>query len=174
MSNFPDQVSSTPAASSDVDPSAPSGEASKDPTGVIVVGVDGSAPFSEALRWAADEARRRGATLRVVMAWGIPPGALYPGLMPEELFTRIPDETRARLDVQIVDVLGEHPDVAIERLVGEGPAARLILDHAEDATLVVVGSRGHGGFTGLLMGSTSSQVAHHAPCPVTVVRGHRD
>ena len=71
---------------------------------------------------------------------------------------------------QVEAVLGPSPDVPLERHVIQGRAAQVILEVAADADLVVVGSRGHGGFAGLLLGSVSSQLAHHARCPVTIVR----
>jgi len=134
---------------------------------VIVVGVDGSEPSKHALAWAAEEARLRGASLRVVTAWHIPT-VIYPSDI--DSYATEPEAARVRLDGEIAEILGPHPDITVSRIVDVGPAARLILQHAEDASLVVVGWRGHGGFGGLLLGATSSQIAHHATCPVTIVR----
>ena len=67
-------------------------------------------------------------------------------------------------------VRSDHPSVAVETTVIEGPPARVLVDMSADADLLVVGSRGLGGFSGLLLGSVSQQCVHHAHCPVTVVR----
>lgn len=135
----------------------------------VVVGVDGSPSSSKALALAATEARWRRARLRVVAAWSFP---LYAAgtYVPADAYADVPDELATAVDAQVADVLGPSPEVEVERLVAEGPAAAVILEAAKDADLVVVGSRGRGGFAGLLLGSVSSQVVHHAHCPVLVVR----
>ena len=134
----------------------------------VVVGVDGSEHSSAALRWPAAEAQLRRATLQVVHAWHLPSLAYQAYVAPT------PDEGRkvavAALDDQLAVVLGDPTDLSVVRDVREGPAAQALIDAANGADLVVVGSRGHGGFAGLLLGSVSSQVVHHAPCPVVVVR----
>jgi nucleotide-binding universal stress UspA family protein len=139
---------------------------------VIVVGVDGSDPSKEALRWALEEARLRRSSLRAVNAW------LYPqiggrGYIPSELLDPelLRKTAQERLDGLVDEVVGESPGVELERVVREGPAAQVLVEAAEQAELLVVGSRGHGGFAGLLLGSVSQQCAHHAPCPVVIVRG---
>jgi nucleotide-binding universal stress UspA family protein len=137
----------------------------------IVVGVDGSDCSTEALRWALGEARLRGASLRVVYAWKLPvfvPNGFAPVPIPD------PDElretARRRLDEIVAEVMGKATDLEIERKAVEGSAAQVLVEEAEGANLLVVGSRGHGGFTGLLLGSVSQQCAAHATCPVVVVR----
>ncbi|MGH9047533.1 MAG: universal stress protein [Acidimicrobiales bacterium] len=139
---------------------------------VVVVGVDGSKASSEALVWAAEEARLRGATLRVVHAWSLPMlnSAEY---VPAEVIEEAPAAAEESLAAQVTDVLGSSPEIGMEHEVRQGPPARVILEAARDAELVVVGSRGRGGFSGLLLGSVSAQVAHHAACPVTIVRQAR-
>jgi nucleotide-binding universal stress UspA family protein len=139
---------------------------------VIVVGVDGSEASKDALRWALEEARLRQSSLRAVYAW------LYPqiggrGYIPSELLDPelLRKTAQERLDALVGEVAGESPGVELERVVDEGPAARVLVEAAEEAELLVVGSRGHGGFAGLLLGSVSQQCAHHAPCPVVIVRG---
>jgi nucleotide-binding universal stress UspA family protein len=134
----------------------------------IVVGVDGSAGSARALRWAVAEAKRRGARLEVVHAWhyfGLP---TPPFVVPRDAD---PVEARARkiLDHAVDAVDGEGLVAPIERiLLWEQPASAL-LEASKGADLLVVGSRGHGGFVGLLLGSVSQEVAHHAKCPVVIV-----
>lgn len=136
-------------------------------TGVIVVGVDGSGPSEDALRWAAGQARLTGARLRVVLSWEIP-SAAYLAPLPTGL--DLEKDARKVLDDEVADVLGEDPGIEIEKLVAEGHPAPVLLDYAEQADLLVVGSRGHGQFTGMLIGSVSEHVVSHAACPVVVVR----
>lgn len=137
----------------------------------IVVGVDGSPGSVEAFRFAVREARVRGCGVTAVNAWSIPlvgdaPGAMLPSLAVD---------FGAEAELVLGDVLTpyEGEAVEIERRVVEGPAARVLVDEAAGAAMLVVGSRGRGGFTGLLLGSVSRQCAHHATCPVVVVPERR-
>ncbi len=141
---------------------------------VIVVGVDGSDESREALRWALEEARLRGATVRAVSAWR-DPYVVAPGFgRPEDFeFDALRERAVEALAEVVADVVGTKSDVHVERVVAEGPAGSVLVQAAEDADLLVVGSRGHGGFVGLLLGSVSQQCVSHAPCPVLVVRGRR-
>lgn len=139
-----------------------------EPGGVVVVGVDGSPGSSAALAWAAHEAKLRGAVLRVVHGWSIP-AMVYPVYMTAEAFEGLPAQARQRVEAQITEVLGPRPTITVESVVDEGRPAEVVLQAAKGADMVVVGSRGRGGFAGLLLGSVSSQVAHHAPCPVVIV-----
>lgn len=133
----------------------------------IVVGVDGSAPSRLALEWAVTEARLRHGEVMAVTAWEFPPVTVgMEGLIQDpEVFPqaarRLQDETLKRVESDGVIVNGE---------VIKGQAATVLLAAAQEADLMVVGSRGLGGFTGLLLGSVSVQVLHHSPCPVLVVR----
>ena len=136
---------------------------------VVVVGVDGSPPSSRALALAAEEARWRHARLRVIAAWSFPTFAAG-AYVPAEAYEDVPEELAAAVDAQVGEVLGPHLELEVDQIVTEGPAAQAILEAAKDADLVVVGSRGRGGFGGLLLGSVSSQVVHHAHCPVLVAR----
>ena len=137
---------------------------------MIVVGVDGSGPSEDALRWAAGQARLTGARLRAVLSWEVPTAAylapLPPGLDLEK-------DARKVLEDEVADVLGDDPGIEIEKIVAEGHPAPVLLDFAETADLLVVGSRGHGQFTGMLIGSVSEHVVSHAACPVVVVRHQR-
>ncbi len=141
----------------------------------IVVGVDGSAESLAALRWAAQEARLRGARLCVVHAWFMPmvftsgPPLLVLPETREELGGEGGKVLSHALEAAAADVEG----LTVERSVVEGSAAHCLLRAAEGADLLVLGSRGHGGFHGLLLGSVSQQCAHHAPCPVVIVRPAR-
>jgi nucleotide-binding universal stress UspA family protein len=139
-------------------------------TPLVVVGVDGSECAREALRVAVDEARYRGATLHVVAAWSVPvlmyAGGYMAGVDPTTF------EHAAELEAAdaVKDAHTLAPDLEVVGDVSNGSAALVLIDAAEHADLLVVGSRGLGGFERLLLGSVSQQVATHAPCPVLVVR----
>ncbi len=132
----------------------------------IVVGIDDSPHSRRALTRALEEARRRGGVVRAVHAWTPPAvmGPTYVGIMPTD------QECREAAREVLADVLADRPrDVPIEQVVTQGPPAAALVAASDDADLLVVGSRGRGGFAGLLLGSTSNQVASHAHCPVMVV-----
>lgn len=137
----------------------------------IVVGVDGSAGSRAALQFAADEAvRRGGAVLRAVSAWQYP----YIALAPAPLGGAVAPapEMQAAAEEALESVLAEFAvpaGVTVERVVREGSAAHVLLEEAADATLLVVGARGHGGFTGLLLGSVATQCVNHARVPTAVI-----
>lgn len=139
--------------------------------GKIVVGVDGSPGSRAALRWAFDEARIRRAALEVVTVWQFPVMTSLPafGAMPP------PDDMGEQAEAELRQVLVDEDvaptdEVPVTTVVAEGAAAPALLEASEGADLLVVGSRGHGGFTGLLLGSVSHQCASHSECPVVVVR----
>jgi nucleotide-binding universal stress UspA family protein len=137
----------------------------------IVVGIDGSDHSQEALRWALAEARLRSASLRVVYAWMLPVYATGYGFAPGELIDPVAMSDAAKLQLdKSLEEIGDANGVTLERKAVEGMAAQVLVEEAEGADLLVVGSRGHGGFAGLLLGSVSQQCAHHAPCPVVIVR----
>lgn len=137
-------------------------------TARIVVGVDGSAEARRALEFAVEEARRRVGEIDAVFAY--PSTAYYPGT-EFGLFAPPPREAVEKQAMQTLrHALDQVPDdIIVHPIVVEGPAAHALLDAAKDADLLVVGSRGRGGFAGLLLGSTSHQVVSHARCPVVVV-----
>jgi nucleotide-binding universal stress UspA family protein len=137
-------------------------------TPTIVVGIDGSPGSKAALDWALDEARARQARIEVVHAWSAPYLMGYSYGVAVDM-TQFEDAARIVLDgaVEAADTHGLIEPVE-KVLVSNGPSASL-LEVAKDADLVVVGSRGVGGFKGMLLGSVSYQVTHHADCPVVVV-----
>ena len=130
---------------------------------VIVVGVDGSPCSLEALRWAARQAELTGAELHAVMAWSLP--EIY-GYVPRDFA----GETREALADAIQQALGAPPRVPVIAQVVEGHAAEALIDASRGAQLLVVGSHGHGSFTGMLLGSVSQHCVGHAHCPVVVIR----
>ena len=141
--------------------------------GVIVVGVDQSTGAKAALRFALEEARLRETTLRVVHAWqyGYIGATGLEGWLPAaggelEEFRR---GAEAALEQTLKDVAVTN-GVTIDRRVEQGAAAEILIEESQGADLLVVGSRGHGGFAQLLLGSVSQQCAHHAFCPVVIVR----
>lgn len=136
----------------------------------ILVGIDGSEASSSALEWALEEARLRRTGLRAITAWQ------YPILADAALTVPAPETFRQdAIDTQARQLAGaDASGVPVESVVVEGEPSRVLLDAARDADLIVLGSRGHGGFTGLLLGSVSAQMVHHAPCSVVVVRPAKD
>ncbi|SCG69921.1 universal stress protein [Micromonospora halophytica] len=139
----------------------------------ILVGYDGSTDATLALNWALDEAQRSGRPVRLtyVFEWLTVAGWIGPGVAPGIW----PDETARRQVEELVrkaaaDAAAERPDVTVHGDVLDGPPALLLQERSADAGLLVLGSRGHGGFGGLLAGSTAVSVTAHAHCPVVVVR----
>jgi nucleotide-binding universal stress UspA family protein len=136
----------------------------------IVVGVDGSASSLEALRWAAEEAHLRGAELRVVTAWSVPWAIYSAASIPPNLVDDLQEGAR-QMSADAVKGLGaEFDDVLIRSEVVEGEPTHVLIEGSRDAQLLVLGCRGFGGFRELLLGSVSQQCAHHAACPVVIVR----
>jgi nucleotide-binding universal stress UspA family protein len=143
----------------------------------VVVGVDGSAGSSEALHWAITEARIRNVPLRAVHAWTyaaplIPSLVGYP-YSAESVDSTVDDQRQAaeKMLERATSEPAETRGIEIERVIAEGTAARVLIEAVEANDLLVVGSRGHGGFTSLLLGSVSQECAQHARCPVVIVRG---
>jgi nucleotide-binding universal stress UspA family protein len=137
--------------------------------GRIVVGVDGSSASMRALEWAVREATLTGAEIEAVNAWEVP--AQYgTGMMVLPSGEEFEAAAKQQLARAVEEVAGSRPGVVIEQNAIAGHAAKVLIDAAEGATLLVVGSRGHGGFVGTLVGSVSQYCVSHAPCPVVVVR----
>ena len=138
----------------------------------IVIGVDGSPSSVQALRWALEQARITGAPVRAVCAWNLPASPTY--LAVEEDIGYWEEGARTVLDGAIKDVTGDAETLPVQREVVCGHPAKVLVDASTDAGLLVVGSRGHGGFAGLLLGSVSQHVVAHASCPVVVVHAATD
>jgi len=136
--------------------------------GTIIVGVDGSEAGQAALAWAIEQAQLGQAEVTAVHAWQ-PPSFGDPTGMGAVSFPL--DELAQGARATLADAVAQLGDSAtsVRQVVAEGSAAGVLLDHAAAADLVVVGSRGRGGFAGLLLGSVSHQVAQHATCPVVIV-----
>ncbi|MGN6326013.1 universal stress protein [Pseudolysinimonas sp.] len=136
----------------------------------IVVGVDGSEPSIVALRHARTLADALHRPVRVLIAWHLPvfagAGAVSYAWSPVEDAQRV-------VDSAVVDVWGSIRPADVTTEVVENGAAPALIEASDDAFMVVTGSRGHGGFAGLLLGSVSAAVAEHARCPVLVVPGGR-
>ena len=138
----------------------------------IVAGVDGSESSLAALRWAVRQAELTGATVEAVIAWRYPVLPVPVGPAPAAVVASADFEKAAGKTVTdaIHAVAGPGSNVQVSSQVTEGNAAQVLIDAAEGADLLVVGSRGHGGFTEALLGSVSQHCVHHAPCPVVIVR----
>jgi nucleotide-binding universal stress UspA family protein len=135
----------------------------------IVVGVDGSGPSVKALEWAVEQARRTGAKIEAVQAWEVP--TMYgSGMMVLPGGEEFDKSARRSLEAAVNHALGGRMDVEVEHHTVGGHPAKSLIDMSEGADLLVVGSRGHGGFVGSLIGSVSHYCVNHASCPVVVVR----
>lgn len=143
----------------------------------IVVGIDGSDASKQALRWAIQEARVHGARVTALHAWETPAPVPEVGPMPAIDLVDFVGEFRGAAEKRAADVVeevvGDDTSVTVEPVAVEGSPAEALIDASRNADLVVVGSRGHGGFTSLLLGSVSHQVAQHAECPVVIHRARQ-
>ncbi len=147
----------------------------------IVVGTDGSSHANKAVAWAAEEAAVHGAALTVIHTFNpIDMSDMFQSV--EAMNTAQIDVVRQRMDDirtdaqttvdrVVAEVRRDHPSVSVEgQAIDSARPAATLVEHASNADLLVVGSRGRGGFTGLLLGSVSQQCATHATCPVVIVR----
>jgi nucleotide-binding universal stress UspA family protein len=132
---------------------------------LIVVGVDGSPESAKATAWAAEQARATGGTLDLVIVWARPMSYGLPlvvgGYDPEHAASDAVEKIAADIDL---------PAARLRTSVIHGAAPTVLVARSSDADLLVVGSRGHGGFAEMLLGSVSDHLVHHANCPVVVVR----
>jgi nucleotide-binding universal stress UspA family protein len=138
-----------------------------EPNHRIVVGIDGSENSLSALKWAAQQAHLTGSSLEVVMSWEWPlygSGFILPDIYDPE------SDTHKMVEDAIQKVRGAFDGVNFEPVVVEGHPAPVLTEAALGADLLVVGSRGHGEFSGMLLGSVSEYCTHHVSSPITVVR----
>jgi len=141
----------------------------------IVVGVDGSENSLDALRWAAEEAKVRNSLLRVVAVFNAPIMSTgYEVVAPDPSDLAAASNTMLDAAVDSVREGGALEGVHVATEVVEGHAGERLIELSHDADLVVVGARGHGGFLGMVLGSVTGHVVHHAACPVVVVRNADD
>ena len=132
----------------------------------IIVGVDGSPSSNAALEWAAQEAEIRGSALELIHAWNYP-NLGYGGYVA--VLEDFEKDAAALLDEVVVSVRKNYPNLKLVSSLIQGPTAQTIIDRAKEADMVVVGSRGRGGFSGLLLGSVGQQLVHHCPAPVVII-----
>ena len=133
----------------------------------IVVGVDGSEDSVKALGWASHQAELTHASVEIVSTWKMPSSYGWAS-MPID-YNPVAD-VKEKLKVIVDQAREEHPTVSFDVTIAEGDAAPCLLERSKGAQLLVVGTRGHGGFTGLLVGSVSMHCATHAHCPVVILR----
>lgn len=141
----------------------------------IVVGVDGSEESLRALRWAVDEGRLRRSVVQVVYVWHYPTASSWVdpyGISSAYGLPEVdPEVERRRAEGRLAGLVAKVEGAGeVEEKLIEGHPAEALLFAAHDAELLVVGSRGHGGFAGMLLGSVSQACVHHARCPVVVIR----
>ena len=141
---------------------------------VVVAGVDGSAESIAALSWAARYATATGATVRAVRAWHYPGAVGGPPM--EKAPAAVHAETEQRISAELAAAVAKaQPDgsaAMVETAVSYGHPAEVLIEESKHADLLVVGSHGHGRFSGMLVGSVSIHCITNASCPVVVVRGH--
>lgn len=137
-------------------------------TGRIVAGIDGSPSSLAALEWAARQADLTDSTLEVVMTWEWPSSLGWAMPVPEDFDPEA--DVRRALEGAVESVRVDHPDLRIEARVLGGHPAPVLVEASKGADLLVVGSRGHGEFVGMVIGSVSEHCAAHAHCPVLVHR----
>lgn len=139
----------------------------------IIVGVDGSDQSKAAVEWAYSEAAHHAASLTLVTVWSPPALTNNPpyGGLPTEGYADQPrTDALALLDRLVADLEERTPAVEVRTSIEEGHPAKVLIERSREADLLVVGSRGHGGFAGMLLGSVSQHLVAHAHCPVLVTR----
>ena len=139
----------------------------------IVVWVDGSDRSRAALLWAYNEADHHAAAITVVSTWHPPALPMTPpyGSAPPEGYVSQPQrDALDMLEKFVAELDARTPAVDVRTLVERGNPAEVLIERSKEADLIVVGSRGHGGFAGMLLGSVSQHLVAHAECPVVIVR----
>ena len=134
----------------------------------VVAGIDGSPSSLDALSWAARQADLTGSTLEIVMTWEWP--GSYGWAVPVPTGFDPEEDVRKALDTAVASVRASYPDLRIDPRVVSGHPAPILVEASKGADLLVVGSRGHGEFVGMLIGSVSEYCATNAHCPVLVHR----
>ena len=140
---------------------------------LIIAGVDGSDESRAALQWAYDEAAHHGASLTEVMTWHpptLPQSPPYGALTEKDYESQPKLAALGVLDGLVAGLEQRTPEVDVRTAIEEGNPAKVLIERSKGADLMVVGSRGHGGFAGMLLGSVSQHLVAHAECPVVVVR----
>jgi nucleotide-binding universal stress UspA family protein len=139
----------------------------------VVVGVDGSAESIGALKWAAEYAAATGATVLAVLSWHYPAavGAAPIGVAPKAVSDEVRAHMEETLDKALSEAFGTSTPDNVKTKLDYGHPAQVLVEESRQADLLVVGHRGHGAFTGMLIGSVSIHCVTHAACPVVVVRG---
>lgn len=134
----------------------------------IVVGIDGSAESAAALCWAVEHARRTGAVISAVAVWQQPLqfGTSAAAPPPRQAVT---EEARRWLTATLPTVDPDAPGTPVRALTEHGDPSTILIDHAADAELLVLGNHGRSGISGALLGSVAQRCALHAPCPVVLV-----
>ncbi|MDH6247002.1 universal stress protein [Mycobacterium sp. OTB74] len=141
--------------------------------GPVVVGICGAPESEDAVGWAFEEASMRGADVVAVHVSRFTPAFYYSEPPWEDLIGAAGEEQhRMLLAERLAGWQEKFPDVAVRRIVVTGNPAQVLLSHSQHAQLLLVGSHGHGAAAGLLLGSTSHRLIHHAPCPVLIARPH--
>lgn len=136
--------------------------------GRIVAGVDGSPSSLEALSWAGRQAHLTRSSLEIVMTWEWPSSYGWAAPIPDDFDPE--EEVRRSLDAAVAPVRAAYPDLSIDARVVSGHPAPILVEASKGADLLVVGSRGHGEFVGMLLGSVSEYCVATAHCPVLVHR----
>lgn len=138
---------------------------------IVVAAVDGSVASKTAVRWAANTAAKRDIPLRLAASYTMPQFLYAEGMVPpQELFDDLQSETLEKIDEARAIAHEIAPDIKIGHTIAEGSPIDMLLDMSRDVTMIVMGSRGLGGLSGMVMGSVSAAVVSHANCPVVVVR----
>lgn len=138
---------------------------------IIVCAVDGSDASKTAAKWAANTAVKRGIPLRLVSSYSMPQFLYAEGMVPpQELYEDLEAETLEKIEEAKKVAVDFVPDVDVSHQIEEGSPIDMLLDLSEQCTMIVMGSRGLGGLSGMVMGSVSAAVVSHASCPVVVVR----
>ncbi|WP_297851672.1 universal stress protein [uncultured Corynebacterium sp.] len=138
---------------------------------LVIVAVDGGEPSNNAVRWAANTALKRGVPLRLASSYTMPQFLYAEGMVPpQELFDDLQRECLSKVEAAREIALEVAPDLEVDHTIAEGSPIDMLLDLSKEATMIVMGSRGLGGLSGMVLGSVSAAVVAHASCPVVVVR----